>query len=43
MSLTSVRAKIAHFAKYGGASMIAVFIAYLAETALSYLAGYLMY
>ena len=43
MSLSTVRAKIAHFAKYGGASMIAVFIAYLAETALSYLAGYLMY
>jgi hypothetical protein len=43
MSLPSVREKIAHFAKYGGASMIAVLVAYLAETALSYLAGYLMY
>ena len=42
-SLPSVRAKIAHFAKNGGASMIAVLIAYCAETALSYLASYLMY
>lgn len=43
MSLSTVRERITHFAKYGGASMIAVLVAYLAETALSYLAGYLMY
>ena len=43
MSLSSVRAKIGHFAKYGGASMIAVLVAYIAETGLSYLAAYLMY
>jgi ribosomal protein L40E len=43
LSLPAVRGKIAHFAKYGGASMIAVMVAYFAETALSYLASYLMY
>ncbi len=43
MALPTVREKIAHFAKHGGASMIAVLVAYLAETALSYLAAYLMY
>lgn len=43
MSFTTVREKITHFAKNGGASFIAVMIAYFAETALSYLAGYLMY
>ena len=43
MTLATVRERIAHFAKNGGASMIAVLIAYLAETGLSYLAGYLMY
>lgn len=43
MSFTTVREKIAYFAKNGGASMIAVLIAYLAETGLSYLASYLMY
>lgn len=43
MNLSTVREKIAYFAKNGGASMIAVMIAYLAETALSYLAGYLMF
>ena len=43
MTLSTVRERITHFAKYGGASTIAVLVAYLAETALSYLAGYLMY
>lgn len=43
MNLATVKEKIAYFAKNGGASMMAVFIAYLAETGLSYLAGYLMY
>ena len=43
MTLSTVRERITYFAKYGGASMIAVLVAYLAETALSYLAGYLMY
>ncbi len=43
MTLATVRERIAHFAKNGGASMIAVLIAYLAETGLSYLASYLMY
>lgn len=43
MTLSTVRAKINHFAKYGGASIVAVLVAYLAETALSYLAAYLMY
>lgn len=43
MNFTTVREKIAHFAKNGGASMIAVFVAYFVETGLSYLAGYLMY
>ena len=43
MTLPTVRAKITHFAKYGGASIIAVLVAYLGETALSYLASYLMY
>lgn len=43
MKLPTVREKINHFAKQGGASLIAVMIAYLAETALSYLAAYLMY
>lgn len=43
MNLATVREKIAYFAKNGGTSMIAVLIAYLAETGLSYLAGYLMY
>jgi hypothetical protein len=42
-SFATVREKIAYFAKSGGTSMIAVLIAYLAETGLSYLAGYLMY
>lgn len=42
-SLTTVREKIAYFAKNGGASIIAVLVAYLAETGLSYLASYLMY
>ena len=42
-NLPTVREKISYFAKNGGASMIAVLIAYLAETGLSYLAGYLMY
>ncbi len=43
MNLNTVREKITHFAKNGGASMITVLVAYLAETGLSYLAGYLMY
>ena len=43
MNLTTVREKITHFAKNGGTSLIAVMIAYFAETGLSYLAGYLMY
>lgn len=43
MSFSTVREKISHFAKNGGASLIAVMVAYLAETGLSYLAGYLMY
>ena len=43
MNFTTVREKINHFAKNGGTSMIAVMIAYFAETALSYLASYLMY
>lgn len=43
MNLTTVREKITHFAKNGGASMIAVLVAYAVETGLSYLAGYLMY
>ena len=43
MTIPTVRGKINHFAKYGGASMIAVLVAYLAETGLSYLAAYLMY
>lgn len=43
MTLPTVRGKITHFAKYGGASAIAVLAAYIAETALSYLASYLMY
>ena len=43
MTLSTVREKIAHFAKNGGASMTAVLVAYLAETGLSYLAAYLMY
>lgn len=43
MTLPSVREKINYFAKHGGASLIAVMAAYLAETALSYLASYLMY
>ena len=43
MNLKTVRAKITHFAKNGGASFIAVMIAYFAETALSYLASYIMY
>ncbi len=42
-SLSTVRERITHFAKNGGASMIAVLVAYCAETALSYLASYLMY
>ena len=43
MNLTTVREKITHFAKNGGTSLIAVMIAYFAETGLSYLASYLMY
>jgi ribosomal protein L40E len=43
MTLATVRERITHFAKNGGASMIAVLVAYLAETGLSYLASYLMY
>ena len=43
MTLPTVRAKIAHFAKYGGTSIIAVLVAYLAGTALSYFSNYLMY
>ena len=43
MSFTTVREKITYFAKNGGTSMIAVLVAYLVETGLSYLAGYLMY
>ena len=43
MTLPTVRGKITHFAKYGGASALAVLAAYMAETALSYLASYLMY
>ncbi len=43
MTFTTVREKIAHFAKNGGTSMIAVLVAYLVETGLSYLASYLMY
>ena len=43
MTFSTVREKIAHFAKNGGASMLAVLIAYVAETGLSYLASYLMY
>ena len=42
-ALPTVRERITHFAKNGGASMIAVLIAYCGETALSYLASYLMY
>lgn len=43
MTFTTVREKITYFAKNGGTSMIAVLVAYLVETGLSYLAGYLMY
>ena len=43
MSLGTVRERITHFAKYGGASMISVLVVYLAQTGLSYLASYLMY
>lgn len=43
MTFSTVREKIAHFAKNGGASMIAVLVAYFVETGLSYLASYLMY
>ena len=43
MTLPTVREKISHFAKHGGASLIAVLAAYFAQTALSYLAAYLMY
>lgn len=43
LTLPTVREKIACFAKYGGASVIAFLFAYLAETALLYLASYLMY
>lgn len=42
-NFATVREKINHFAKNGGTSIIAVMIAYFAETGLSYLASYLMY
>lgn len=43
MNLSTVREKVNHFAKNGGTSLLAVMIAYFAETGLSYLASYLMY